>query len=1123
MVGLLLESALRSLALGGAVWLGLTLLRVRNPHTHMTAWIVVLVASLSMPILMHRLTLTVPAAAPALRVIETIPALSSNPLEAPHVTALPVQGPLDLPPAAAPAVVNPPRQAMPAPVDRRSLGWPGFDWRALATAVYLLVAGALLLRLFTGLLLSWRMARAARPIPESWAGDADIRVSDLVGVPVTFGSTVLLPVEYVDWSEAKRQAVLSHEGSHVAHGDFYVLLLAAFNRAVFWFSPFAWWQLVRLSELAEIISDDAALEMLDDRSSYAGILLDVAGGLQRAPVAIAMARACTVRKRVERILAGTAAPARMGWRKRALVAAALAPAVIISEGAIVLSASKPPAEPVAVAPSASTPQTDARAVAPSIPAAEHLSAATNAKLLDRYVGHYAADPKVLPDLVLTVTREGGHLFVRRTGEVKLEVFPESDRAFFYGVIDQRISFRGDGPAQVMVLHQNGTEIEATRVDAAAAKRATELFDERVADQARPRTAIDVDPSLFDRYVGYYELAPRSIITVTREGDKLFAQVTGGLKRRLFAANERELFYEFIAAQFTFIADGEGRATALVLHQNGREFPSLRVDEARARETEARAQEVTNRRADQERPRTAVAIDPRLYDRYAGFYQRGPNSIFTVTREGDRLFAQLTGQQKLEVFPESDREFFYKAVAAQITFVADGERPPTGLILHQNGTDLRAAWLAGLPGSHGQDDQPDAKMLDRHVGWYELGPLRALAVTREGDRLLLQETGHPKFEVIAHSDREFVSTDAGTFVIFMSDALGRTTELLLHQPSPGARRAVRIDALRAQAIASAFARRVAAAPDRFKDQAPADGSKAAVLRAIEELQHGAPRYDRMSEQLADNVRRQVSQLQALTTALGTVESVFFRGVGPGGYDIYGAKFAGGFAEFRILVDPDGNIEDMIFRPGGDDTPGGMVTCAQEQTLKSLPRTAPIQLLLYNGGGADIRVFALDFEGKRSRYVMIGDDRSAPILTYIGHPWVVTDTSGQCLEIIMPGQGTRFVTITSDAREQAVRSAPRRTSPMPGSEQALRQYIDALGRGEPNYDDMTPQVAAETRQQLLLNQAILAKLGALRAMSFRGVGQSGNDIYVVHFANGSAEWRIGLVKEGKIGRIALGPSY
>src|SRR5712691_1306561 len=80
--------------------------------------------------------------------------------------------------------------------------------------------------------------------------------------------------------------------------------------------------------------------------------------------------------------------------------------------------------------------------------------------------------------------------------------------------------------------------------------------------------------------------------------------------------------------------------------------------------------------------------------------------------------------------------------------------------------------------------------------------------------------------------------------------------------------------------------------------------------------------------------------------------------------------------------------------------------------------------------------------------------------------------------------------------------------PCSEDALRRYIDALGRGEPDYHEMTPEVAAQTRQQLLLNQAILAKLGELRAMSFRGVTPLGNDLYMVHFANGSAEWRIGL---------------
>ena len=44
-----------------------------------------------------------------------------------------------------------------------------------------------------------------------------------------------------------------------------------------------------------------------------------------------------------------------------------------------------------------------------------------------------------------------------------------------------------------------------------------------------------------------------------------------------------------------------------------------------------------------------------------------------------------------------------------------------------------------------------------------------------------------------------------------------------------------------------------------------------------------------------------------------------------------------------------------------------------------------------------------------------------------------------------------------------------------------------------------------------------------MSFRGVSGLGSDVYVVQFANGSAEWRIGLAKDGTIGRIALGPQY
>src|SRR3954447_950782 len=59
MLAILAESALRSLLLGGVVWAGLNLFRVRNPHVQMTSWAMVLVASLSMPLLMHWTTVTV--------------------------------------------------------------------------------------------------------------------------------------------------------------------------------------------------------------------------------------------------------------------------------------------------------------------------------------------------------------------------------------------------------------------------------------------------------------------------------------------------------------------------------------------------------------------------------------------------------------------------------------------------------------------------------------------------------------------------------------------------------------------------------------------------------------------------------------------------------------------------------------------------------------------------------------------------------------------------------------------------------------------------------------------------------------------------------------------------------
>jgi beta-lactamase regulating signal transducer with metallopeptidase domain len=768
MLWLLLESALRSLLLGAIVGLGLKLTRVRDPRAHMTAWTGVLIASLAMPGMMHWLVVTVPSSAPPLQVIEMIEA-------APNALLGPVVQSIDT--AAGPATPEP---NLPAAITTKPIGTAAYpsqpatrtsiiDWLAVGTGIYLSVATVFLLRLGLGLILTWRLARSATPIAGDWTGcgdvgNAKVRMSDVVGMPVTFGSTILLPPDWVKWDRTKRQAVLSHERAHIAHGDFYILLLAMLNRAMFWFSPFAWWQVKRLAELAEMISDDAAIDVLIDRPSYADVLIEFAGEVPQAPAGLAMARANTVRQRVERILAAKGRPPRTGWRQQALVAAAVVPLIVICAGTIARST---------------------------------------------------------PPIVLSLS-----------------------------------------------------------------------------------------------------------------GD---------------------------------------------------------------------------------------AADP-------------------------------------------------------------------------------------------------------YVGWYQLNPLHALAVTRDGGRLFGQVTGGPRFELKATGAQRFAFADGNASIAFVGDGEQPAHEAVLQDPRFGERHAGRIDAAQGEAINAIFVRRMAAAPERFLEQAPMPGGKTALAQTISDLQQGIANPAHIGVPLAERLRRQSPPLQQTLAALGAVESIFFRGVGPGGYDIYGAKFANGSAEFRLLMGPGNVTEDLTFRPDGDATPGGIVGCAQEPMLKSAADAAPIKLLLFNISGSDIHLFGLDAQGKRARHITLGDNRTAAIATNAGNAWVVTDASGQCREVVVAGQHTRFVSVRhAGAGEEPDRFATRRSAPTPGSEDALLAYIDALARGEPDYSRMTPEVVTATRQQVELDQAILAKLGPVRAVSFRGVTPFDSDIYVVQFARGSAEWRIALANDGRIGRIALGPQY
>jgi bla regulator protein blaR1 len=629
MMPLLLESAVRSLVLGVAVWVGLGLLRVRSPAAKSLVWTVVLIASLGMPLLVE----SVREASPSWAAVS----LPYNP-----GPLLQVAEPSAIPIASAPV-------SLPAP------GW-SFGWLDIVSAAYVLVAATLLLRLLTGTALTWRLMRAGEPL----AGDAGIRISPAITVPVTFAGRILLPADASCWSPAKREAVLAHERAHIARGDFHIHLLAKLNRAVFWFNPFAWWLDSQLAELAEAASDDIAVEQVGLPLSYAEILLDVANRAGRVPTGVAMARSGAVGDRIERIIAGITFP-RIGGRAAGAIILGLLPLVMAAAITVAAPADDQSTKQVAIDP----------------------------KVIDRYVGAYEFDPAKAPNQVLDITRDGDRLFVDSGSTPKIELFPKSDSVFFEKGTDTEIAFTGSkaGPAPSLFLAIDGHKpgFEAKRVDQEEALRVKALIEQKRQEAAKPHTAIAADPATFDAYAGKYKFA-NFLFTVTHEGDYLFVQVAGQGKLRAVPEGAHDFFFKEIDAQVSFVASGNDKASQLILHQNGRDMIAPRVDDTDFKAAEA---DLTKRLAEQARPRTAVAIDPKLLDGYTGRFQAAPGNVFVVTREGNSLFVKFKDQPSIPVYPEDDHNFFYTVVPAQITFIVGDNGRAGELVLHQGGRDIPA--------------------------------------------------------------------------------------------------------------------------------------------------------------------------------------------------------------------------------------------------------------------------------------------------------------------------------------------------------------------------------------------------------------------------------------------------
>ena len=102
----------------------------------------------------------------------------------------------------------------------------------------------------------------------------------------------------------------------------------------------------------------------------------------------------------------------------------------------------------------------------------------------------------------------------------------------------------------------------------------------------------------------------------------------------------------------------------------------------------------------------------------------------------------------------------------------------------------------------------------------------------------------------------------------------------------------------------------------------------------------------------------------------------------------------------------------------------------------------------------------------------------------------------------------------AIKQAVADRIRDRRPMTGSEEALRQMLDAGRAGDPNYDRMSPELAQLTRGQLPYWQIVGQYFGAIVSIEFLRVSNQGWDIYQVQHENDVHQYRILVADDGKV---------
>jgi CubicO group peptidase (beta-lactamase class C family) len=171
-----------------------------------------------------------------------------------------------------------------------------------------------------------------------------------------------------------------------------------------------------------------------------------------------------------------------------------------------------------------------------------------------------------------ITPEDSILYSQHSAGAQFRIFPEAEDKFYFEHDHMTtLKFVRDDKGEVIrhVLHKPG---KGTPAEKLGQEEAEKVLAER---EAKWQTA-EVDPAIYEKYVGEYKLPIGLNLTVRTREDRIFTQGTGQPEAELFPKSETEYFLKVVDARITFVLGENGEVTGLILHQAGQDFPGEKI-------------------------------------------------------------------------------------------------------------------------------------------------------------------------------------------------------------------------------------------------------------------------------------------------------------------------------------------------------------------------------------------------------------------------------------------------------------------------------------------------------------------------------------------------------------------